>query len=147
MLESVVITPINKFWQDWRADAEVAVLCERLFLHMADVEHRLEHFSYSNLKQATHANNDEKLAKALQYLSSPKWRIFKQVFLFIDGDDVTELSPEEMSEVYRERAFVHPRFGYVINDLDQISVAFEPGSFFETKKSKKSNDNRRREVR
>nr|WP_315481475.1 hypothetical protein [uncultured Undibacterium sp.] len=126
-----MISYSEKFKQDWQRDEEIASLCKSLFEYLEHEENREEHFTFSRLKAIAHAENEQKLAKALQYLSSPGCRVFRQVFLFIDDDFIQEFSAAEMAEIYRESEFAHPKFGYVISDLNEISVAFECGDYFQ----------------
>ncbi|MBI3728695.1 MAG: hypothetical protein HY254_10255 [Burkholderiales bacterium] len=121
---------IQKFQKDWARDAEIASLCTCIFEFLNRDENRLEHFSFARLKSISGATDDTRLAHALQYLSSPRCLVLKQIFLFFDGDDAIEFSSSEMAEIYREGAFVHPSLGIVVRDLDQISVAFESGDLF-----------------
>lgn len=130
-------TPTEQFRKDWRNDEAVAAICEQLYKHVEIPENRLEHFSFSLLKKTAKTEDETRLAKAVQYLSSPKWSIFKQVFLFFDGDEVTEFSAEDVVVFLANHSFPHPRSGRVIGDLNQISVAFEVGTFFTTEQAKK----------
>lgn len=122
--------PIDRFRQDWRADAQIASLCEDFYRYLSDPSNHLEHYSFAQLKEVAHVADEGKIAQALQYLSSPKWRIFQQAFLFFDGDEVYEFGPEEMHEYFAVGGFPHPVSGRVIDDLDEIVVAFSPGPFF-----------------
>ncbi|MBC3931497.1 hypothetical protein [Undibacterium curvum] len=124
------MTPIDKFKTDWQKDALTASFCEAIFCHLCEPKNRLEHFSFARLKAIANSDNEEKLATALQYLSSPRCFVLKQIFLFFDNDDVTEFSSSEMVEIFRNGAFVHPSQGVVVRDLNQILVAFEVGDFF-----------------
>lgn len=125
-------SPIERFNKDWRENTAIASLCERLFFFLSDRDNHLEHFTFAQLAVAAESHDDEDLAKALQYLSSPKWKIFNQIFFFFDDDCVHEFTHQEMVEVFKESAFVHPRTNVIVTNLDLISVAFEPGSFFAT---------------
>lgn len=122
--------PIDRFRKDWRADAYIAQLCEQFFCYLSDKSNHLEHYSFSQLKAVVHSDDETRIAQALQYLSSPKWHILQQAFLFFDGDNVYEFSPDEMEQYFLVGAFAHPISGEVIHDLDEIVVAFTPGSYF-----------------
>lgn len=125
------MNPIKQFHKDWRTDAAVAALCERLYEFLSVSENHLEHFNFAQLKAAAKTSDEPRLALALQYLSSPKWNMLHQLFFFFYADMVYEFDVEEMQSFFEEGAFSHPVTGTVIHDLNQIAVAFEPGQFFE----------------
>jgi hypothetical protein len=117
----------EKLKRDWRDDSEIESLCESIFAFLSDEKNHRNHFSYSDFRTITNAKNDEKLSRALQYLSAPGRRVLKKVFFFFDLDDVVEYSSVEMTEIFQTGAFAHPRTGEEIFDLNRIQVAFEVG--------------------
>jgi hypothetical protein len=120
---------MEQFRKDWAQEREMAQLCARLFEYLSVERNRLEHFNFSHLKKISPIQDDIKLSKALQYLSSPRCQVLSQIFLFFDDNEVYEFSPEDMAEIYSAAAFSHPRSGDVITDLNEIAVAFEPGQY------------------
>lgn len=124
-----MINPAEQFKKDWAQERDIAQLCVRLFEYLSTSENWLEHFNFSQLKDVSKSSDDIKLSRALQYLSSPRCQILRQIFLYFDDEQVYEFTSSEMVEVYSAAKFAHPRTGQVITDLNQIAVAFEPGRY------------------
>lgn len=121
--------PFDTFKSDWRDDALAAAACADLFRYLDSS--RLDHYSFAQLRNATGQVDDAKLASLLQYLSSPRWNILKQVFVFFDDDDnLHELSSAEVPEYLEHGCFPHPETGKPVTDLNQIVVAFDLGGYF-----------------
>lgn len=122
--------PFDTFESDWSSDNEVATACADIFRYLTSKP--LSHYSFSQFKKATATIDDSKVAFALKYLSSPKWRILKEVFLFIDeNDEEHEFTAEEVLEYLSLQQFPHPLYGTPIRDLNEILIAFERGEYFD----------------
>jgi len=120
---------VNQFRKDWADDSALADICLRVYTHLANPSNRLEHFSYFQLARAAQSDDDFRVSKALQYLSSPRCRVLSQLFFYFDVDRTWEFEPSDMAEFYKAGKFAHPRTGQVM-DLDEISVAFATGTHF-----------------
>lgn len=122
--------PFDTFESDWGRDNEVATACADIFRYLSSKS--LSHYSFAQFKKTTGIIDDSKVAFALKYLSSPKWKILKEVFLFIDeNDEEHEFSAEEVLEYLRLQQFPHPLYGTPIRDLNEILIAFERGEYFD----------------
>ena len=120
---------VKQFRKDWANDSGLAEICTRVYAHLSDASNRLEHFSYFQLARAAKSNDDARVSKALQYLSSPRCRVLSQIFLYIEGDQTWEFDSSDMAEFFHEGKFAHPRTGQEM-DLNEISVAFTTGVHF-----------------
>lgn len=126
--------PFDTFSSDWREDASAASACADLYQYLNSS--RLDHYSFAQLRKATDKVDNAKLATLLQYLSSPRWNILRQIFIYIDdSDNLHELPIDEVPRYLEEGAFPHPETGQPITDLNQILVAFDLGQFFEGEES------------
>ncbi|MDN4052248.1 hypothetical protein QPK32_04105 [Massilia sp. YIM B02763] len=120
---------MEQFKKDWANDELVAEICTRLYNYLEDPANRLDHFSFYHLANATRLNDDKRLSKALQYLSSPRCEVLTQIFFYFDIDESWEFESADMIDFFKEGRFAHPRTGAVMN-LDAISVAFAIGKHF-----------------
>lgn len=93
---------------------------------------RFDHYSFAQLRRATTHIDDAQLASVLQYLSSPRFGILKQVFLFFDdADNLYEISDHEVVTYLAKGGFPHPATGQLVSDLNRIVVAYDLGPHFE----------------
>lgn len=122
--------PFDTFDSDWRNDAAMASACAELYRYLDSS--RLDHYSFAQLRGATSRIDDAKLASVLQYLSSPRCNILKQVFLFFDhADGLYEIPDADVVTYLAKGEFPHPETGQLIPDLNQIVVAYDLGPHFE----------------
>ena len=122
--------PFDTFDSDWRDDAAIASACADLYRYL-DFS-RLDHYSFAQLRRATTHIDDAQLASVLQYLSSPRCNILKQVFLFFDdADNCYEIPDDKVVTYLAKGEFPHPETGQVVADLNQIVVAYDLGTHFE----------------
>lgn len=119
----------DTFHSDWSHDPVASAICEDVYRYLLDS--KLDHYSFAQLAKAANSNDEKKIAHVLEYLSSPKWRILKQVFMFIEGDEWYEFAYDDVVEFIKSREFPHPRLGTPIRDINEIVIAFELGDHFD----------------
>jgi hypothetical protein len=126
------LNPVEIFHKDWQSDAQIACVCEKVFLYIqSQIIATLNHYTFGLLQEKSQSSS-EQLIKAITYLCSPKWNILKQVFIFVDefSEEYYEFNDEEVIDYITNGYFIHPQLGLPIENKKDIYIVYEIGSYF-----------------
>lgn len=118
----------DKFHRDWSDDPEMVSLCSSILALLLSAT-KQDHYSFLKFKQELGAENDKKLAVALNYLCAPSLRILSTIFFVEDGDHILEISQEDLN-FDDQGNFFHPVTGDLLPE-DELLLGFERGPSIE----------------
>lgn len=116
---------------DFISRPEVARACTSVVNYLiSEPEQNLRHLTFGDIfRVVTQSTGQDFTSAAIAYLSGDRARILDMCFEFIDGDDIFEVSAEEVKDAQNTNVFIHPDSGVAVDEFEKhVFVYFVPSS-------------------
>jgi hypothetical protein len=129
MDKSLAERAIHLIKTDFVSRPEVAIACKSVVDYLtSQPEQNLRHLTFGDIFRIVTQNSGQDLTSiAIAYLSGDRARVLDMRFEFIDGDDISEVSLEELKDAQKTKVFIHPELGTEVEEFEKhIFVYFVP---------------------
>jgi hypothetical protein len=116
---------------DFVSRPEVALACKSVVDYLvSQPEQNLQHLTFGDIFRVVTQNTGQDLTSiAIAYLSGDRARVLDMRFEFIDGNDIFEISAEEVQDAQNTKVFIHPELGVAVDEFEKhVFVYFVPSS-------------------
>jgi hypothetical protein len=114
---------------DFVSRPEIAHACKSVVNYLASQpEQNLRHLTFGDIfRVVTQSTGQDLTSTAIAYLSGDRACVLDMRFEFIDGDDIFEVSAEELKDAQNTKVFIHPDLGTAVDDFEKyVFVYFVP---------------------